>query len=510
MTTSITDPIASARLFKPELLLSAAMLLVVVVDATRARWRDGVNFAITALSLAAAAWLCLPMRTTSPLELWSGMVVLDPISVFFKILLIASSFLVLVMFRRSRELAGLVMSEFYALLLAVTVSTLLLATSNDLTMLYLALEMVSVTSYVMVAYMKGDKQSNEASLKYILFGAVSTGVMLYGLSLMYGLTGTTSIPAIRDALASGLLTDENRLALYVIALLIFAGFGFKTAAAPFHFWCPDVYQGAPTPVTAFLSVAPKAAGFAIMLRFFTAGLATPGEAPWDLIPTIDWQPVIMIVSVLTMTVGNVAALTQTNMKRLLAYSSIAHAGYILMGIVALSENGARSILIYLLCYVFMNLGAFLIVTLIHYYDGSFELRDYPGLYRRAPFLTLAMCVFLLSLMGIPPLIGFMGKLYVFSAIVQSAGAATDPVIATRLYAFAVIGAINAAIGAFYYARVMKTMVIEAGNEDKPALPIAALDTAWVMLLVAANVLPLVFWNTIEGWARSSLQLYAAR
>jgi NADH-quinone oxidoreductase subunit N len=510
MTTSITDPIASARLFRPELLLSAAMLLVVVVDATRARFRDGLNFAITAFALAAAAWLCLPLRTTPPLELWSGMVVLDPVAVFFKILLIASSFLVLVMFRRSRELAGLVMSEFYALLLAVTVSTLLLATSNDLAMLYLALEMVSVTSYVMVAYMKGDKQSNEASLKYILFGAVSTGVMLYGLSLMYGLTGTTSIPGIRDALASGLLTDENRLALYVIALLIFAGFGFKTAAAPFHFWCPDVYQGAPTPVTAFLSVAPKAAGFAIMLRFFTAGLATPAGAPWDLIPTIDWQPMIMIVSVLTMTVGNVAALTQTNMKRLLAYSSIAHAGYILMGIVALSENGARSILIYLLSYVFMNLGAFLIVTLIHYYDGSFELRDYPGLYRRAPFLTLAMCIFLLSLMGIPPLVGFMGKLYVFSAIVQSAGAAADPVVATRMYAFAVIGALNAAIGAFYYARVMKTMVIESGNEEKPVLAIPALDTAWVMLLVAANVLPLLFWNTIEGWAHGSLQLYAGR
>jgi NADH-quinone oxidoreductase subunit N len=507
---TITDPIASAKLFKPELLLSAAMLLVVAIDATRARWRDGVNFAVTALSLAAAAWLCLPLRTTPAVELWSGMVALDPISVFFKILLIVSSLLVLVMFRRSRELAGLVMSEFYALLLAVTVSTLLLATANDLAMLYLALEMVSVTSYVMVAYMKGDKQSNEASLKYILFGAVSTGVMLYGLSLMYGLTSTTSIPAIRDALASGLLTDENRLALYVISLLVFAGFGFKTAAAPFHFWCPDVYQGAPTPVTAFLSVAPKAAGFAITWRFFSSGLATPGGAPWDLLPTIDWQPVLMVVSILTMTVGNVAALTQTNMKRLLAYSSIAHAGYILMGVIALSENGARSILVYLLAYVFMNLGAFLIVTLIHYYDGSFELRDYPGLYRRAPFLTLAMAVFLLSLMGIPPLVGFMGKFYVFSAIVQAAGASGDPAVATRMYVFAVIGAVNAAVAAFYYARVLKTMVIEEGNEEKPALAIPALDSAWVMLLVAANVLPLLFWNTIEGWARGALVLTAGR
>jgi NADH-quinone oxidoreductase subunit N len=503
--TPITDPLENLRLFRPELLLSAAMLLVVVIDATRVRFRDGLNFVITALALAGAAALCLPLRGTPPLELWTGMVVLDPISVFFKILLIVASLMVLVMFRRSRELAGLVMSEFYALLLAVTVSTLLLATANDLAMLYLALEMVSVTSYVMVAYMKGDKLSNEASLKYILFGAVSTGVMLYGLSLMYGLAGTTSIPGIQAAFAGGLL-DENRLALFVIALLVFAGFGFKTASVPFHFWCPDVYQGAPTPVTAFLSVAPKAAGFAIMLRFFSTSLATPNTGPWDLAATIDWQPIVMLISILTMTIGNVAALTQTNMKRLLAYSSIAHAGYILMGIVALSENGARSILVYLLAYVFMNLGAFLVVTLIHYYDGSFELRDYPGLYRRAPFLTIAMCVFLLSLMGIPPLVGFMGKLYVFSAVVQAAGSAADPTVAVRLYVFAVIGAVNAAVGAFYYAKVMKTMAIDAGNEEKPPLAIPILDSAWVLLLVAGNVLPLIFWNTIQGWTTSSLQI----
>src|SRR5207247_3295230 len=259
--------------------------------------------------------------------------------------------------------------------------------------------------------------SNEASLKYILFGAASTGGMLYGLSLLYGITGTTSLPAIRELLAAG-MGEQNRLAVYLIALLVFAGFGFKTATVPFHFWCPDVYQGAPTPVTAFLSVAPKTAGFAIMLRFFFSGMAVEGTGAWDLAGTIDWPHVLMFVSVLSMTIGNVAALTQTNMKRLLAYSSIAHAGYIMMGVVALSENGARGLMVYLLAYVFMNLGAFLVVTLIHNQDGTFDLRDYPGLYRRAPFLTAAMAIFLFSLMGIPPLIGFMGKLYVFAAIIE--------------------------------------------------------------------------------------------
>src|SRR5258708_26089412 len=231
------------------------------------------------------------------------MLVVDPMGVFFKIILVGASLLGALgfTFRNSRELAGLGQGEFYSLLLAVTLSNMLMAAANDLVMLYLSLEMVSVTSYVMVAYMKGDRLSNEASLKYILFGAVSTGVMLYGLSLLYGMAGTTSLPGIRDVLAAG-ITDENRLALYVIALLVFAGFGFKTALAPFHFWCPDVYQGAPTPVTAFLSVAPKAAGFAIMLRFFTFGLATPNNVAWELLPTIDWQPLLILISVLTMTI----------------------------------------------------------------------------------------------------------------------------------------------------------------------------------------------------------------
>jgi NADH-quinone oxidoreductase subunit N len=179
-----------------------------------------------------------------------------------------------------------------------------------------------------------------------------------------------------------------------------------------------VYQGAPTPVTAFLSVAPKAAGFAIMMRFFYGSLSTAATGPWDRAGTIDWPHILVLVSVVTMTVGNVAALTQTNMKRLLAYSSIAHAGYIMMGVVALSENGARGMMVYLLAYLFMNLGAFLVVTLVHNQDGTFDLRDYPGLYRRAPFLTAAMAIFLLSLMGIPPLVGFMGKLYVFAAIIE--------------------------------------------------------------------------------------------
>jgi NADH-quinone oxidoreductase subunit N len=497
----MAEVLTSMKRFEPALILTGATLLVVLVDATGVRWRDAAGRILTIAGLLLALVRSVALRGVSA-EIFGGMAVVDPLGSFFQALLIAASLLVVLAFtfRNSRELHGLGQGEFYALLLAVTLSNVLLATANDLAMLYLALEMVSITSYVMVAYMKGDRMSNEASLKYILFGAVSTGAMLYGLSLLYGLTGTTSLPAIRDFLATGLV-DSNRFAIYAIALLVFSGFGFKTATVPFHFWCPDVYQGAPTPVTAFLSVAPKAAGFAIMMRFFYAGLAAPRTGPWDLAGTIDWVHVLMIISVLSMTVGNVAALTQTNMKRLLAYSSIAHAGYIMMGVVALSQNGARALMIYLLAYLVMNLGAFLVVTLIHLHDGTFDLRDYPGLYRRSPFLALAMAVFLLSLMGIPPLVGFMGKLYVFAAVVERG---------PSYFWYAAVGAVNAAIAAYYYARVLKTMVIDNPPAEKPPFRLAFADAAWVWILLLGNVLPLLWWARIDDWARASLSLYAGQ
>lgn len=493
------EVLRSVSRFYPEVALTAGLLLVVLADAFHVPARAAVVRGLTIVTLLAALVLCSTLEGP-PATLFQGMVTVDPMGVFFKVLLIGASLLIVASFGSAREMVGLGQGEFHALLLAVTLSNLLLAASSDLAMLYLALEMVSITSYVMVAYMKGDRMSNEASLKYVLFGAVSTGAMLYGLSLLYGMTGTTTFAGIQEKLAAGVAAD-NLVTVYLVAIFIFAGFGFKTAVAPFHFWCPDVYQGAPTPVTAFLSVAPKAAGFAVMLRFFFGGLSTGNAAEWAFRETINWPEILIVVSVLTMTVGNVAALTQTNMKRLLAYSSIAHAGYILMGVVALSENGARAIMIYLLAYLFMNLGAFLVVTLIHAHEGTFDLRDYPGMHRRAPLLTAAMAVFLLSLMGIPPLVGFMGKLYVFGAIIEKG---------PRFWWFAVVGAVNAAVAAYYYARVLKTMVIDAGNEEKPAFRLSLPDQAWVLFYLAANVLPLLFWSTIEGWARSSLVLFAGR
>jgi len=488
-------------LFRPEAVLTVGLLLVVVVDSIGGARRNAATRLITLASLAVALGLAFNLQASGAKgTLFSGMLVVDPLGAAFKTVLVAAGLLVVLAFtfRNSRELHGLGQGELMALVLALVLFSLLLAAANDMVMLYLALESVSITSYPMVGYLKGDRMSNEASLKYVLFGAASTGTMLYGFSLLYGMTGTTSLPAVQEFLAAG-VPEANRFAIYAVTLLVLAGFGFKIAAVPFHFWCPDVYQGAPTPVTALLSVLPKAAGLAIVLRFFYGTLSVAGTGPWDLTGSINWVDLLMVVSVLTMTVGNVAALTQTNMKRLLAYSSIAHAGYLLMGVVALSDYGARGLLVYLGAYVFMNLGAFLVVTLVHLHDGTFDLRDYPGLYRRAPFLTLAMAFFLLSLVGIPPFIGFLGKLYVFAAVIEKG-----------MGVYATIAAANAAIAAYYYFRVLKVMTIDAGNEDKPPLKLAVADQAWLAAFALANLVPIFFWSGIESWARGALVLYAGR
>ncbi len=491
----------SLNRFGPELILTAALLLVVVVDATGLGARNALNKLLTALGLVAALFAC-PALARPGMEgpIFSGMLHVDAMGVFFKVLLLGAPLLLLLSFtfKNSRELFGLGQGEFYALLLALTLSNLLLAAANDIVMLYLALEMVSITSYVLVAYLKGDRMSNEAALKYVLFGAVSTGAMLYGLSLLFGMTGATGFGPIQEALLTG-LSDQNRLASYAIALFVFTGFAFKTAVVPAHFWCPDVYQGAPTPVTALLSVAPKAAGFAVMLRFFFGPLSSSVSGPLDLVGTLDWPALLSAVAILTMTLGNVAALTQTNMKRLLAYSSIAHAGFILMGVVALSETGVRGMMVYLLAYLFMNLGAFLVVTLVHREDNTFDLRDYAGLVRRSPFLTFAMAVFVLSLVGIPPLVGYLGKLYVFAAAVQSG-----------LYVLALAGALNAALGAYYYFRILKTMMVDAGDPAKGAFDLPLVDKAWLVVFMVANVAPILLWSAIDGWTRASLPLFATR
>ena len=494
--------IDSLKYFLPELILVWTLAVVIVVDlALRGRQdRRWGTVAVALAGLVLAGFYTIMLGDAPQGTLFTRMVVLDHFGVLLRALFILTAILVLLLSIPSRELSRLNQGELIALLLAVTVSMMWMANSINLLMMYLALEMVSVCSYIMVGYLKGERLSNEASLKYILFGAIATGTMLYGLSLLYGLTGTLDLYEIRAALVGQGAASEAGPALLFIVILVLAGIGFKTAAVPFHFWCPDAYTGAPTPVTAFLSVGPKVAGFAVLIRFFFGGMAQPGPETAQMaqmVGPVNWQAILIGVSVITMTLGNVAALLQSNLKRLLAYSSIAHSGYILMGAVVLSGEGIQAMLAYMVIYLFMNLGAFLVVIVVHDNVGSFDIKDYAGIWKRSPMLTIAMAIFLLSLMGIPPFAGFLAKFYIFAAVIRAG-----------LGWFAVVGVLNAAIAAYYYMKIIKTMVIEADSSgDSSQLELHPIYTGLLFFLLVPNVFGLILWGYLDRITEYSTKIF---
>ena len=335
--------------------------------------------------------------------------------------------------------------DYYGLLLITSLGMVLMASSADIIMLFLAIETTSIPLYILAGFIKADDKSTEAGLKYFLFGAVTSAVMLYGFSMIYGFTGETNLYFIADAITTA---GMSLFLVGGIAVLVLVGFSFKIAAVPFHFWTPDVYEGAPTPITAYVSTASKAAGFAVLARVMMIAF-----------PSIDgfWAAVLAAMAVATMTLGNVLALAQSNIKRLLAYSSIAHAGYALIGLVALSVFGVASMMFYLLAYVITNLAAFAIVILFARAAGSEEISDYAGLSRRSPWLAMALLVAFLSLAGMPPLAGFVAKVYVFAAAVDSG-----------LIYLAIIGVLNSIIGLYYYLIVLKVVYLyRSEDDDKP-------------------------------------------
>ncbi len=350
---------------------------------------------------------------------------------------------------RSEELDAKLKGEYYALLLAITFGMFLMASSTNLLMIFISLETVSLTSYILAGFLTHSPRSSEAAFKYITYGAVASGTMLFGLSMLFGMAGTGDLTQISSQIAAVLASGGvSSLGVLIAITFVLAGIGYKIASVPFHMWSPDVYEGAPIPITAFLSVASKAAGFALFLRFFHTGFGTP-----EIMQSIDWRLLLAIVSALTMTVGNLAALPQQNVKRLLAYSSIAHGGYLLMGAVLLTPEGLAAILFYLIVYLFMNLGAFYVVVLIANEAGSEMIDGYRGLATRAPLVAGAMAIFLFSLTGIPPLAGFFGKWVLFYAV-----------IGEGLYWLAFVGLLNSVVSLYYYARIVKAMYFETAED----------------------------------------------
>ncbi|MBI3111592.1 MAG: NADH-quinone oxidoreductase subunit N [Ignavibacteriales bacterium] len=487
--------------FLPETTLTVALCSTVVVSLFLGRKSQATLFVALA-GLVLATWFSFDQMGVSE-TIFSGMVAVDPFSVFFKLLVGLSAILILLFSLYSSEVQSTLhrAGEYSALILAMALGMFLMAGASNLLMMVLAIELTSLSSYILAGYTREASDSSEASLKYIIYGAVSTGVMLYGISILYGLTGATDFYGINRA-----LTEEsvNSVALLVSIIMILVGFGYKISAVPFHFWTPDVYEGAPITITAFLSVASKAAGFALMMRFFkvsfidanAVGLPT---GVWTSLQGFEWNKIVAILSVLTMTLGNLVAVWQNNLKRLLAYSSIAHAGYMLMGVVVLSDKGLAAVLIYFMVYLFMNLGAFYVVMLVANKTGSEDIDSYKGLGHRSPLVSVAMVIFFISLAGLPPTAGFIGKLFLFAALLD----------ATWIW-LAVVGALNSVVSLYYYVRVVRNMFLRDPEGNAEPILFSTPQLAIVMLLLLPTLFFGLFYSPMVELANASVMMFGIR
>lgn len=455
----------------PETLLLALGILILILDPffkKDAARRPFLGWFTAAGLLVTLTVSLLLARPSAPALVFGGMVRFDWLGFLFKMFFLFAAAVTALFFMDEEKLSR--RAEAYLLLVAATLGMCLMAASADLVMLYLAIETASIPLYILAGFLREDDKSTEAGFKYLLFGALTSAVMLYGFSLIFGFTGKTNLYGL------GLYFSNFNLVALGITFLVLAGLAFKVALFPFHFWAPDVYEGAPTPVAGFLSTASKAAGFAVLVRLFTAVFP---------VVNADWSLILAILATLTMTVGNLIALAQKNVKRLLAYSSIAHAGYALIGVVAFFGLGMPSVIFYLIAYMLTNLLAFGIVAVVGRVTGSDEFPAYHGLSRRNAGLALAALVAFLSLSGMPPFAGFVAKVFVFVAAVQSGW-----------IWLAIVGVLNSIVGLYYYLNVLKYVYLyrmENQDEDQHPVPVSRpVAVALVVLVVGIIVLGTLF------------------
>ena len=487
----------SLEFFIPELILTITILAALITDlfvkkskTNMIGWVLGVGLVVVGLSVH-------NLSSVPPTTLFLDMIVIDPFSSFMKIVIILSTLLVIVASWVNDELENYRKGEYFTIMGIMVMGLFLMTSSVDIIMLYISIEVVSIMSFVLAAYLKLDTRSNEAGLKYVIYGAFSSGVMLFGLSIVYGLAGSTNYFAIQDILSS--LDGSANPALIMALLMIFAGFGYKISSVPFHFWTPDVYEGSPSTITAYLSVAPKAAGFAMIIRFFhqvfsdSIGLTSNAIGSTDL----PWPEIIGVLAVVTMTMGNLVAIQQKSIKRMLAYSSIAHAGYMMLALPVLSMEAVESVMIYLFIYVFMNLGAFFIVIFVKNKTGGESFEDFEGLGWKMPIVGAFMTLFMLSLTGLPPTAGFVGKLYIFKTLV---GAGSE------FLWLVVAGGVNSVISLYYYFHVVKVMFLGGKRSDVITYPPSTMFGLMIFTAVPSLLLGL-YWNPLASWVKDSLVFY---
>jgi NADH-quinone oxidoreductase subunit N len=481
----ITIPAVNFTPILPEMFLSVVAMVLLLINVFVPGDRKAYLGYLSLFGIVAAGVL-VGAGWGSHVESFSGSVVLDNFATFFKMIFLVSAGLAILISDQYMEREGCNHGELYPLILFTVVGMMLMASGTDLMTIFLGLEVMSVALYVLAGFNRTNTKSNEAGLKYFLLGCFSTGFLLYGMALIYGATGTTRIANIAAAVGQMSLPSAN-IMLVAGMLLMLTGFAFKVAAAPFHMWTPDVYEGAPTPMTAFMSAGPKAAGFAAALRIFLVALPTL---------QVEWSQVLWILAVLTMTVGNITALRQDNIKRMLAYSSIAHAGYCLVGFTAGNGTGTAGILFYMLSYAFMNIGAFAIIILVGKKgESNGNVQDFAGFGVKHPVLAAAMTIFLFSLAGMPPTAGFIGKFYLFSGAIQQG-----------YIWLAVIGVLNSAASVYYYLRVMVYMYMKDPTEEFDWMQLTVPMALCVAISVAGSMIPGIVPSLILQYAQEAIKL----
>ena len=470
--------------FLPEILLTVAGTFLMVLDPVlqkRASYAFG-HLSILALLAALGASV---MAFNNPGPAFGGLLVVDGFGTFFRVLSITVGILTVLPSYRFLANQDAETSEYHALLLFSVAGQCLMAVSNDLIMVFIGLEISSISSYVLAGYLRDDKRNNESALKYFLLGSFATAFFLYGVALIYGATGSVNLSTVR---AHVLQQNAEPALLAVAAALMFVGLAFKVSAAPFQIWAPDVYQGAPTPIAAFMSAGPKAAAFAVFLRIFYTAFEPIGSR---------WEPMVWGAALLTMCVGNFAALLQTNIKRLLAYSSIAHAGYVLVALTARTNDGTAALMFYLAAYALMNIGAFAAVSHVSGKGDRFvQLDDFKGLARKQPMTAAMFTIFLLSMIGVPLTGGFFGKFYIFRAALES-----------HLVWLTVLGLLNSAVAAYYYLRIMVMMYMHEPSEATDATEPLSPGLRMALLLPALGTLVLgIFPNWVLEFAGKSANI----
>ena len=487
--------LASLNFFYPEIILSCTILLLIVVDLMVRSQRALAALAI--IGCGASLIATFDLYSAQQGWLFHRMIILDNFSLFFKVFALVAAILTIWMSLGSNEIRQVHQGEYYTLLLTCALGMFFMASSSNLLTAYLSLELVSLTSYVLTGFLPHNRRSSEAALKYLIYGGVASGTMIYGMSWLFGMTGSLDYTAIQSALAQN---QMNKATLFMVFIFIMAGFGYKIVFVPFHMWSPDVYQGAPTPFTAFLSVASNAAGMAIMIRFFFPGVSRMvAGGDWAFVSGVEWPHVLLFVSMITMTVGNLCALNQKNLKRMLAYSGIAHAGYMLMGLAVLTNDGLRAILFYVVVYLIMNLGAFLVVGMIANVTGDENIENYRGLaWRGAVVPAVCLAVFLFSLTGLPPFAGFIGKFFLFAAVLKQGGA---------FVLLALVAVINSVISLYYYAKVVKTMFLDSPDPGDQTISVAAGNFTLLIPLTVLTVVLGVYFSPLAQYTSQSLQFF---